>query len=368
MSVFVAATPSVELPVTSSGDAPAEGVHRAVILDLFDAEPWIVACERCTIVSGTSSRQDGCAACRGRGWFNDITGLPVKLWWWQSDPAAAANWLVHTVLPTMLRAVGWVTDAEMVEGMPKLTAERLRKRVAGVGALEETTGRVAAAARALLPSGEHGGWITPQDWADRSHHAWTLVSDARYDFIVSRLGDRAYMLAIEVANLVRARRDHETTDVDLDALLDDLVADYEQQVSGAYMIEEDVILGPARPRLHQDRSVRCESRVQCAGELVQCEIVDPPRGDSHHRAITRDGEARWLDDENVAVTCPATLTITNMAGDPEVVRCVDHLYGHMEKHDGVRDHHWEGPLPADRDDYPDIRFWTDQDVELAGQR
>ena len=368
MSVFTAATASVELPVTSSSIEPNDGVHRAVILDLFDAEPWIVACEGCTVVSGTSSRQHGCDACRGRGWFNQLTGLPVKLWWWQSDPAAAANWLVRTMLPTMLRAVGWLMDAEAIEGMPKLTEERIRKRIAGVRALEELTGRVAAAARELLPKGEHGGWVTPEDWADRTHHVWTLANEARYDFSASRLGDRAYLLAIEVANLIRARRDHETTDVDLDTLLDDLVTDYEQQASGAYMVEEDIILGPARPQLHRDRSGRCESRVRRAGELVQCEVVDPPRGDTHHRATTADGDLHWLDDDNVSVTCPATMTITNLAGDPEVIQCVDRLYGHLEKLDGVRDHHWEGPVPIDRDDYPDIRFWGDNEVQLVGGR
>lgn len=360
MSVFTAPVPTVDLPIASGHNEPNGTVHWVVILDVYDSDPWVVPCDGCTVIENDVCRQEGCDACRGRGWFSETTGLPVKVWWWQPNRAASANWLVHSVVPRMLEAVGYTDDAEKVRNLPEITTERLSKRNAGVGLLETITERVAADARARLERGDHGGWVMTADWADRSHGVWRPAVEAKLDFRLSRLGYWAYYLANEVANLMRARRDQGDLGLNLDGLLDSLLQDHEREASGAYMLEEDVVLGPERPRLHGGGGTRCESRFEVAGVLHQCEVVDPPRADAHHRASTEPGEVRWFDEQNVQVQCTSTLTTAEGFTEMTSLRCGDRLYGHHSKRDGTLEHHWEGPAPADPDDYPDMRFWSDE--------
>jgi len=364
MSVFTAATPGVTLPVTTGRHEATDTVHWAIVLDMGEAEPWIVPCEQCTVVEGESSHQAGCDACRGRGWFNTNTGLPAKVWWWQSDLAATANWLLHTFTPELLRLAGHGTHADQVDALPTLTEAQLGKRLTGVGMLEQITTALEDERHEL--GNRHGG-STALGLEGRPHPVWAIASDARWEFGRSRLGWWAYRAAcaahdlIELAGIRDTRPEHP---LPLEDTLSNLLEQYEASTGGLMMLEEDIILGPERPTLHGAGGAQCESRFERDGTLYRCEVTVPPRSDLHHVAAGPYGPVRWIDEQNVDVPCTGTLT-TRLDGEDSSVQCEDTRYRHACTVAGAPEHHWFGPEPADPDGYPDVRFWTDTDDGAA---
>lgn len=359
MSIFTASTPDVTLPITTGKEEPSDTVRWVFILDMFDADPWIIPCEYCTVVEGDSSHQAGCDTCRGRGWFSTTTGLPVKLWWWQSDRAAAANWLIHTATPTLLRAAGYDADADRVDGLPKITAERLAQRITGTGMLEELYRRLHSdffdRLQAKADSGSSG--VEAVHRAVAGHPFWDRARDAYLDFRTSRMGEWAYRITQYAPEIMAERHDGSTAD--LTPTLDRLVDAYEDATSGLVMVEEDIVLGPERPALHGAGGARCQSRYEHDGALYRCDVHTPPRSDPHHTATGPDGPLTWTDEDNVDVPCTATLaTPLDGAGTTSTVQCVATLYRHPDSRTGDLEHHWYGP---EADGYPDYRSWTDTD-------
>jgi hypothetical protein len=360
MSVFTAHTADVSLPTLTSHPEPDGTTAWVLLLDASWQEPWIVPCDNCGVVDGTSSYQSGCPACRDRGWFDTRTGLPVKLWWWQSDAAAAPNWLLHTLVPELLRACGHDDFADEVEALPKLTEERLGKRIAGSGLLERITATLEKETWERLPVHESGGRTTPDGWHSVNHPVWRVASDVRWEFRASRVGWWAYRAAHAARDLalVAGISDrYDTTSFTVDEILDDLLEAHERQTAGLLLVEEDVILGPDLPeRLHHDGS-RCQSRTRHGGQLIRCEIASAPRLDVGHVAHTADGAVTWGDDENVDVPCPSTFTAPERP-EQGPVQCDQHRYRHPWIGDGLPAHQWCGPVP-DGDGMPNYRVWTD---------
>jgi hypothetical protein len=362
MSVFTAATPGVTLPVTTGRHEPTDTVHWAIVLDMGEAEPWIVPCEQCTVVEGESSHQAGCDACRGRGWFSTATGLPVKVWWWQSDLAASANWLLHTFTPELLRLAGHGAHADQVDALPTLTETQLGKRLTGVGLLERITTELETERRDLW--NRHPG-TTPEGHDGSGDPVWAIASDARWEFGRSRLGWWAYRAACAARDLIQLAGIRDTRPeypLPLEDTFSNLREQYEASTGGLIMLEEDIILGPERPTLHGAGGAQCESRFEHDGTLYRCEVTVPPRSDPHHIAAGPYGPVHWSDEQNVDVRCTATLTST-FAGDstPVQVQCEDTLYRHEWIGRGVPAHHWYSPEPIDPDGFPDFRSWTDTD-------
>lgn len=360
MSVFTASTPNVELPITNGKHQGGDSVVLVAIFDPFDAEPWIEPCENCTVITGESASQTGCERCRGRGWFNTETGLPVKVWWWQTDLGKAANWLLHTFTPTLLRAAGHNDDAERVAGLPKVTADRLDRRIQGAGLLEDISERANRTAWGLLEQHPDGGRMMPRDWRGHDHPVWARARDARLDVCGSRVGLLAFLAAENAANVIRVRREQGESTVDLDALLDDLLDAYEAETAGAIMLEQDAIHGPDRPALHGKGGTRCEARYERDGVLYRCDVTVPPRADVHHTATTPAGVVAWADADTAEVQCPSTHTYINAAGQSATVQCDLPVYRHAQTATGLLDHTWMDVEPLKDDDYADFRAWTDE--------
>lgn len=366
MSVFATATAEVTLPILTERPEPDESTQWTIVLNSEDQAPWIQPCTNCAVVEGRSSHQAGCDVCRGRGWFSTRTGLPVKVWWWEPDRTAAANWLLHTFTPTLLRLAGHSEAAGQVDALPALTEERLGKRLVGTGLLERITDQMEHQAWDMLPAGDLGGKRTPPGWSDYSHPVWARASDARWQFGTSRLGWWAYRAAAAAADLIRVAGisdDLADPTLTFDDLLWNLVDTYDHQTAGLLMLEEDQVLGPELPAPLHDRGFRCESRTERAGIVYQCDIDVARRVDVDHSARGPEGPFTWTDAENIDVPCTATLTTTLAdASTPVQVQCEDTRYRHQWVGRGVPDHHWYSPEPTAPEEFPDFRSWTDTDA------
>jgi len=274
MSVFTGPGPGVCLPITY-GRPEQDLVDCTIVLD-EDVAPWISPCGDCTVVDADGCHQAGCETCRGRGWFNDRTGLPVGLWWWYL-PADRAEWTVHVLVSTLLRAVGHNDAADRVDAIPRITTDRLQaKRIAGSGFLKNLTDQLGHENYDRLEVSPTGGRI-PSPGRGRKHPALTRAGDAAYDFAASHLGWWAWTTALAAADLLRTRR-HRGDDVaDVDELLDELNTGFDAE-HGVLLIGEDRIHGPERPtrwRLaEQHEPVRCESHFVWNGDLYQCCLTD----------------------------------------------------------------------------------------------
>lgn len=373
MSVFTAPTPDVTLPITTGRREPTDTVHWVAILDLYDAEPWIEPCEHCTVTDADSSHQAGCDNCRGRGWFNTTTGLPVKLWWWQADLGAAANWLIHTLTPTLLRAAGYTDDADRIDKLPRITAEHLTRRITGTGMLEQLHSRLERNLYDRMQTARVGSSSAePVRLSVTGHPVWDRARNAYLDFRTSRAGEWAYRIAMLAPELIDAEPPGSTAQ--LTTLLDDLVDAYENETAGLLMVEEDIILGPERPILHGASGRRCESRYAWNGALHQCAIVTPPRADHHHMVDVPDPTKpdgidilEWTDDDNVDVRCPSTF-IGTIEDRTLTVQCDDNLHRHPDYPGGVLVHHWMSDTNAPGSDYPDLFTWTDADAASNRRR
>lgn len=217
-----------------------------IALDETDPDifTWVRPCDGCTVVGAEGREQTGCSTCAGWGWFDTTTGRPVRVW--ALYPRVdRVNWLLEELLPTLLEMAGYDEDAARVRDLPTVSESMLSKsRLRGTGLLEEITTRVSADWWDRLEVGPDGGRFTPPPRAVRDHPLIRRASTARWDFTTSRLGWWAYRAFCVTEDLLRAKRHNaHPYAVDVDALLDDLEADYNEHHEPVLIVQAESVRG-----------------------------------------------------------------------------------------------------------------------------